>query len=288
MAYNITECDAGDYFQAYTSAYTKTNSEAYARTYAKTYMDTIVRMKAKAHRDLLTIAYNDAFTIAYKKALVKAKARAEAKTDINSQARAEAEAEAEAEANKEATIVAEAEVKVRAKLEPKPIVVAEAEAIAEEEAKAIFLHHLATDCLRLSTYFFHPIQQCAQQVYHTAVPLSPTLTLPYKSCLQYVVDNQLSHVTTFLGAPNTWGSLLRAIDIRPNQLTCIATSAQSIIAACEDIINIYDAVTFVLQQSLHTPETVIKIQCSLDRSILFFVHSFSVAIWDVCQGHSAP
>jgi hypothetical protein len=44
---------------------------------------------------------------------------------------------------------------------------------------------------------------------------------------------------------------------------------QRIIAACEDIVNVYDAVTFVLQQSLHTPETVTKIQGSPDGSICF-------------------
>jgi hypothetical protein len=38
-------------------------------------------------------------------------------------------------------------------------------------------YDLATDCLRLSMHFFHPIQQCAQQVYHTALPLSPTSSL---------------------------------------------------------------------------------------------------------------
>jgi len=143
---------------------------------------------------------------------------------------------------------------------------------------------LVTDCLRLSMHFFHPIQQCAQQVYHTAIPLSPTSSLLHKSCLQSVLDNQLSCVSAFLGAPNTWGSLLRTINVRPSQLTCIAASAQRIISACEDNVNIYDAVTFVLRQSISTPETVTKIQDSPDGSILFFVHSFSVTMWDIQTG----
>ena len=91
-------------------------------------------------------------------------------------------------------------------------------------------------------------------------------------------------MATFSGAPGTWGSLLRTIDTRPKQLTCIATSVQKIIAACEDIINTYDAVTFVLRQSLHAPETVTKIQDSPDGSILFLAHSFSVTMWDVQTG----
>jgi hypothetical protein len=46
-----------------------------------------------------------------------------------------------------------------------------------------------------------------------------------------------------------------------------------IVAACEEIVNIYDAVTFVLRQSLNTPETVTKIQGSPNGSTLFFAHS---------------
>jgi hypothetical protein len=140
------------------------------------------------------------------------------------------------------------------------------------------------DCLRLSMHFFHPIQQCAQQIYYTALPLSPTSSQLRKSYLQSITDDQLSHVTAFSGAPDTWGLLLRTIDIRSGRLTHIATFAQRIIAVCEDIVNIYNAVTFGLQQSLCTPETVTKIQGSPDGSILFFAHSHSVTMWDVQTG----
>jgi WD40 repeat protein len=143
---------------------------------------------------------------------------------------------------------------------------------------------LATDCLRFLTYFFYPIQQCAQQVYYTALPLSPTSSHLRKSCLRSVAGNQLSHVTAFLGAPDAWGLLLRTINVRPRRLTCIATSAQRIVAACEDIVNIYDAVTFVLQQSLRAPKAVTKIQGSPDESTLFFAHPRSLTIWDVQTG----
>jgi len=146
------------------------------------------------------------------------------------------------------------------------------------------LYNLATDCLWLSMHFFHPIQQCAQQVYHTALPLSPTSSELHKHHIQSITDDQLSHVTAFSGAPGTWGLLIRTINIRPRQLTCIATSVQRIIAACEDMVDIYGAVTFVLQQSLHTAETVTKIQGSPDGSCLFFAHYFSVTMWDVQTG----
>ena len=162
---------------------------------------------------------------------------------------------------------------------------AKADADADAHSKALIpLRNLATDCLRLSMHFFHPIQQCAQQVYHTAVPLSPTSSLLHKSCLQSIINNQLSHVTSFSGAPHTWGLLLRTIDTRPRQLTCIATSGQRIISACGGIMNIYDAVTGVLQQSINIPKTATKIQGTLDGSILFLAHSSSVTMWDVQTG----
>jgi hypothetical protein len=100
-------------------------------------------------------------------------------------------------------------------------------------------NYIPKTCLQmLSMHFFHPIQQCAQQIYLTALPLSPTSSHLQNTCLQNVVDNQLSHVTAFVGAPSTWGLLLRTIDTRPRDLTCITTSGQQIIAACEDIVNI--------------------------------------------------
>ena len=133
-------------------------------------------------------------------------------------------------------------------------------------------------------HFFHPIQQCAQQIYYTALPLSPTSSHLQHSYLQNIADGQASHVTTFIGAASTWGLLLRTIDVRPRELTCITTSGQRIIAACGDIVNIYDAVTGVLQQSLSPSEAARKIQASPDGFTLFFAHSSSMTMWDVQTG----
>ena len=158
--------------------------------------------------------------------------------------------------------------------------------MAKQEARRgeVTLYDLAMDCLRLSMHFFHPIQQCAQQVYHTALPLSQTSSLLRKYYAQKVIDNKPSHVIALSGAPYEWGLLLRTINVRPRRLTCIATSGERIIAACEDITNIYDAITFVLQQSLRIPEIITKIQGSPDGSTLFFAHSHSVTMWDVQTG----
>ena len=86
------------------------------------------------------------------------------------------------------------------------------------------------------------------------------------------------------GGPNTWGSLLRTIDVGQRQLTCIATSFQRIVAACEGVVTVYDAVTGMLRQSLYAPGAVAKIQDSPDGTILFFAHSLSVTMWDVQTG----
>ena len=48
--------------------------------------------------------------------------------------------------------------------------------------------------------------------------------------------------------------------------------------------NIYDAVTGILQQSLSPSEVVRKIQASPHGSTLFFAHSSSVTMWDVQTG----
>jgi len=133
-------------------------------------------------------------------------------------------------------------------------------------------------------HFFYPIQQCAQQIHCTALPLSPTSSYLQDYCLQNVIDDQLSYVTAFIGAPSTWGLLLRTIDTRPTEFTCITTSGQGIIAGCRDIVNIYNAVTGVLQQSLFPSEAITKIQASPDGTTLFFAHSSSVTMWDVQTG----
>ena len=162
------------------------------------------------------------------------------------------------------------------------------DACVKKKAKAIVmtteLYDLAIDCLRLSMHFFYPIQHCAQQIYHSALPLSPTTSKLRELCLQSVMDNQLSCVAAFSSPPEGWGLLLRTINVRPKKLTCIATCVQMIVAACENIVDIYDAVTGVLRQSLSAPERVVMLHGSPDGSILFFAHSLSMTMWDVQTG----
>ena len=196
-------------------------------------------------------------------------------------------AKAEVYPSTEANSLANVEARAKDYVENEANTYADAQARANVDAgvkQVAALYNPVTDCLRLLMHFFHPIQQCAQQVYHTAVPLSPTSSELHKSCLQSVINNQLSHVTAFLGAPSFWGSSLRTIDIRPKELTYITTSGHWIVTACEDVVNIYDAVTGVPQQPLHAPEPITKIQGLPDGSTLFFAHCLSMTMWDVQTG----
>ena len=144
------------------------------------------------------------------------------------------------------------------------------------------LSQLATDYLRMTMYFFYPIQQCAQHIYHTALPLSPLSTL--RRVNQQGISRDRTHVAGFSGAPLNWGLLLTTISVGPRRPTAIATFAEKIAVACEDVVNIYDAVTFVLEQSLRTPQSVTRIQGSENGSILYSTHARSVRLWDIQTG----
>ena len=250
-----------DYIKIYTMSYSNAYADAYIGPYKKAYGKSYAEVIDKAYTK-----YHTASKAAGMSYLVVSKmAGPEANMVAQSQAHNIADTSGRAVADADYGVVAKAEAHARAEI-------------------LTFLHKFATDCLRLSMYFFHPIQQCAEQVYHSALPLSPTSSQLQKSSPQIAMNNQQSHIIAFSGAPSTWGPLLRTIDVRPRQPTCITASGQKIISACENVVNIYDAVTGVPQQTLCAPETVIKLQASLDGSTLFFAHSFSVAMWDVQTG----
>ena len=136
----------------------------------------------------------------------------------------------------------------------------------------------------MTMYFFHPIKQCAQQIYPTAFPLLPQSSSSYREGYLFGIPSDQTHVTGFLGAPSCWGLLLTTISLGPKRPTAIATFAEKIAIACEDAVNIYNAVTFALEQSLRIPQSFTKIQGSLNASILYSTHSRSVALWDIQTG----
>ena len=135
----------------------------------------------------------------------------------------------------------------------------------------------------MTMYFFYPIQQSAQQIYHTALPLLPLSSSLYRINQDRIPRNQ-TYVTGFLGAPFDWGLLLTTISAGPRRPTAIATFAEKIAVACEDVVNIYDGVTFALEKSLRIPQPAARIQGSKDGSVLYSTHSRSVASWDIQTG----
>ena len=135
----------------------------------------------------------------------------------------------------------------------------------------------------MTMYFFYPIQQSAQQIYHTALPLLP-LSSSLCQMNQDSTPRTRTHITGFLGAPSDWGLLLTTISVGSRRPTAIATFAEKIAIACEDVMNIYNAVTFALEKSLRIPQSVMRIQGSGDGSILYSTHSHSVALWDIQTG----
>ena len=132
----------------------------------------------------------------------------------------------------------------------------------------------------MTIYFFYPIQQCAQQIHHTAFPLLPLTSLDRLD----LEEHDRTHISDFLGAPSDWGMLLTTISVGPRRPTAIAAFAEKIAIAYEDVVNIYDAVTFVLEQSLRTPQSVTRIRGSTDGSFLYSTHTRSVALWDIQTG----
>lgn len=146
-----------------------------------------------------------------------------------------------------------------------------------------FLSKLATDYLRMTMYFFYPIQQCAQHTYDTALLLSPKSSIPHKTNKQRIAPGRV-YVTSYLNAPSDWGLLLTTISVGPKRPTSITTFTEKIAVACEDVVNIYNAVTFAIEQSLHTLQPITRIQGSGDGSILYSAHSHSVMSWDIQTG----
>ena len=148
------------------------------------------------------------------------------------------------------------------------------------------LDSLARDCLRFSMHFFQPIQQSAQHIYHSALPLSPKSSMFSSMSLP-----EQTGIMEFYGRPDDWGSVVRSIARTPGRFTSVTVigrrSAAKIAAACDDgTVGIYDSITGVLRLSLYPPSPIQTITGSPDGSILFFTHQEdpSITLWDIQTG----
>ena len=130
-------------------------------------------------------------------------------------------------------------------------------------------------------YFFHPIQQSAAHVYHSALPLSPESSVLRSTLLRDV------RIAEFYGRPDSWGPVVRTIKATVGRITCMATVGRGIAAACDDgTVSVYDSTTGALRVSLSPEYPTEAVRGSPDGSILFCTHraSPSITLWDIQTG----
>ena len=132
-------------------------------------------------------------------------------------------------------------------------------------------------------HFFQLIQQSAQHIYHSAVPLSPKSSIFSSMSLP-----GQTRISEFYGRPDHWGSAVRTI---PGRFTCITTigrgSTAKIAAACDDgTVRIYDSVTGVLRLSLRPEIPILEMTGVPDGSLLVCTHGGRpfITLWDIQTG----
>ena len=130
-------------------------------------------------------------------------------------------------------------------------------------------------------HFFHPIQQSAPHIYHSALPLSPTSSRFHSWAL-----GEKTKITAFDGRPDAWGIVVRTITASPKRFTCVETFGHRIAAGCDDgTVGIYDSITGVQRLSLSLEDPVQAMGGSPDDSILFCAHNTpSITAWDMQTG----
>ena len=135
-------------------------------------------------------------------------------------------------------------------------------------------------------HFFQLIQQSAQHIYHSALPLSPKSSIFSSMSLP-----EQTRISDFYGRPDHWGSVVRTITSISGWFTCITTigrgSTAKIVGACNDgTVRIYDSVTGVLRLSLR-PEFPVQEMTGLpDGSLLVCTHIGRplITLWDIQTG----
>ena len=130
-------------------------------------------------------------------------------------------------------------------------------------------------------HFFHPIQQSASHIYHSALPLSPI-----SSQFRHKTIDQKTRITQFYERPGAWGIVVRTITTSSKRFTCTTTFGRRVAAARDDgSVGIYDSITGVLRLSLGPVDHVRAIGGSPDGSVLFCAHQVpSITAWDMQTG----
>jgi len=138
-------------------------------------------------------------------------------------------------------------------------------------------------------HFFHPIEQSAPHIYHSALPLSPTSSVLRSKTAMFrpKITREETPITEFYGRPGNWGSVIRTIKGDLGGFTCTSTIGYRIAAACRDgTVGIYDSVTGVLRLSLNPADAVEAMRGFPDGSILSCMHrdNPSITLWDIQTG----
>ena len=146
------------------------------------------------------------------------------------------------------------------------------------------LDGLANDCLRFTMHFFHPIQQSARHIYHSALPLSPKSSIFSSMSLP-----EQTRISDFYGRTDYWGSVVRTIPGNFVSMTTIGRGSTAKIAvACDDgTVRIYDSVTGVLRLSLRPELSVYGVTGLPDGSLLVCMHyptTTTITLWDIQTG----
>ena len=131
-------------------------------------------------------------------------------------------------------------------------------------------------------HFFHPVQQSARHLYHSALPLSPKSSTFFPK--KYIQEKTL--VTGVAGTPSGWGVVIRTIKANSGNFTRVTTFSHRIAAACDNgTVCVYDSVTGALRLSLSPTDPVREIRGTPDGSLLFCAHEGPlVTIWDIQTG----
>ena len=130
-------------------------------------------------------------------------------------------------------------------------------------------------------HFYHPIQQSAPHIYHSALPLSPR-----SSSLRPIIPHEKTLISDFHGCPDSWGAVIRTIKPIHESFTYVTTFGHWIaaISQCRTVA-IYDSITGALRLHLSPGGLVYTISGFPDGSTLFCAHhESSITGWDIQTG----
>ena len=130
----------------------------------------------------------------------------------------------------------------------------------------------------------------AQYIYHTALPLSPgvsVLRLQFSESHPFWEESCTTQRASSSSVSTSWGPIVRTIGADSGSFIHVTVAGQRIVAVCDNnTVNVYDVVTGVLKLSLNAPQQVTKAEGSPDGFVPFFGHQKAreITLWDTRTG----